>query len=262
MKDRCALDFRLSAQSSTLHEQLLELARNMGLDGESLMRESQEMRIPLGRNGGTVATLRAHRNDTSLERVLRPETRRDLYGLLEHRAWDGAHTMPSLLDIGAHVGLSALLFLALHPAARVFAFEPAAVSFFYLAWNIAANNATSVVLRHSGLSSGGLPMAFEYSPDDSTSSTGTAYGRAFGRLPVQRDVARTLSLSEVVRSCGVRNITLVKLDCEGVKGRRYGKSAMRMIVSVHAQCTLDLLYARALTNAHASRLLRKHRLRI
>ena len=215
--DRCALDFpHAGISGDDLHEHLRALATRLGLDGEALLRESQVIHIPLGREGGTAAMLRAHRNDTSLERVLRPEMRRDLYGLLAHRAWDARGGAAQLLDIGAHIGLSALLFVALHPAARVFAFEPAAVNFFYLAWNVAANNVSaSVMLRHAGLSSGGLPMAFEYSPDDSTSSTGTAYGRAFGKLPVQRRVARTLSLAELIGTCGVRNVTLVKLDCEG-----------------------------------------------
>ena len=219
----CSTDFEVVRPVGTHDEALRELANRLRLREPfaQLLNETMAGCVPVGRNGSVSLLLRLHRNDRrAFQTVLRPEARRDSYGFEEHRDRDSAGAM---LDIGGHVGLAALAFHALHPLARVHVFEPAPLSFFYLAWNALANNASETLLLHNaGLSSDGRPFVLEFAPDDSTSSRRAELGATWGRLPKQQHLVPTKRLTDVLDGCtgsGGRplrkTLAVLKMDCEG-----------------------------------------------
>jgi len=158
-------------------------------------------------------TIRTSSTDKALS-DLRYEGMADTYGLLERRLAVPHNGRGHLLDIGGHVGTTALLYAKSHPGEMVYTFEPHPVSFFFLAWNAVANNLTSsLVMRNTGISSDGKPFAMSYAPDGNSMSSVRAAKGGNLRVPM----TRTLTLRElsVGRCIPFENIASIKLDCEG-----------------------------------------------
>ena len=88
------------------------------------------------------------------------EASRDHYDL-RNISTDG-----SLLDIGGHIGATAISFPLLHPKAHVYTFEPAPLNFFYMAWNLIENRISTerIHMYNAGLSSTGSNFAINFSP--------------------------------------------------------------------------------------------------
>mmetsp|Transcript_7527 Transcript_7527/g.16500 ORF Transcript_7527/g.16500 Transcript_7527/m.16500 type:complete len:361 (-) Transcript_7527:365-1447(-) len=237
----CRADF-----TGTTEQDIMLLGRQLGLANVSmLMEQSPRVRIRMTPRAACAdgsctkeLTLRFHPTDLAV-RKLSAELRRDVYGMLRHRQRDGG----VLVDIGGHVGTSALIYAALHPGSHVHTFEPAPINFFYLAWNVIANGWTdAITMRHAGLSTDGAPFELEYSPDDSMSTRRASLGATFGSLPKVTTTVRTVKLHTLLRECGLGKVGAVKLDCEGcefdlVPSARdfFGSERRRIMGEFHAR---------------------------
>lgn len=198
------------------YDGLAALAKSLNLTRASRLlsaRESRWTQIILGSRSDAInVTMRSHGHDVMVNMIQR-EAAKDVYDL-GSRSFEG-----DLLDIGGHIGTTALLYHKLHPSARVHVFEPAPLNFFFLAHNAIANhaNASLVRLYNRGLSADGLPFVIEYSPDDTPSTRRATMGHTWGSLPKQYHTVRTLTMSALAKACGVPlgRVGLIKLDCEG-----------------------------------------------
>jgi FkbM family methyltransferase len=56
-----------------------------------------------------------------------------------------------VVDIGAHVGIFAILVALMYPEAKVYAFEPLPANFYFLQKNIARHKVDNVVAVNKGL---------------------------------------------------------------------------------------------------------------
>ena len=145
---------------------LLALGRELGIPNVDrvVRHESVVHRLCLGQGKEVCLELRGHRSDRMFDSLLRKEFERDAYALLAYRESDGrgggaggeqggvqngtrggatgGAQGGALLDIGGHVGATALFYGALHPDATVDTFEPAPLNFLYLAWNAMVGDAT------------------------------------------------------------------------------------------------------------------------
>ena len=182
-----------------------------------LFQNSKTLVLPIIQGQIANLTLHYHPSDRSV-RMLKGEMKQDGYRLIADRLRDRG----AMLDMGTHIGVTALMYAVLHPLEKIFAFEPTPYNFFYAAWNIgefyrarARRSVPNIQLHNAGLSSSGKDVLIEYSPDDSMSSKVDKLGRAFGRLPKQHFRVRTVSLRKLLTSCEMPAIGVVKLDCEG-----------------------------------------------
>ena len=115
----CNSDFDLDGGKS----ELLRVAHALKLPNPSkLMDKSPTTDVVLGadkHSGRNVSLKIFHHWDDKIVGMLKGEAARDEYDLERHTS-EG-----DLLDIGGHIGVTALFFHKLHPTSQVYIFEPA-----------------------------------------------------------------------------------------------------------------------------------------
>ena len=209
--NNCLPDFDFRGGSTVL----LNLARTLQLPNpNALIRHSPVTVVKLGselsRSTNVNVTLHSYPEDRMI-RMLQKEAERDAYDLAS-RITEG-----DLLDVGGHIGLTALLFHKLHPTAHVYVFEPAPLNFFYLAYNAMRNGAdsTRVHLYNRRLSKDGESFVIEYSPDDTPSTRRASLGHSWGSHTKHYHIVHTLSMKQLWNCLPLHHVGLIKLDCEG-----------------------------------------------
>ena len=194
----------------------------------------------------TKLILHHHPHDRSAGDLVK-EIQRDVYGMRQFWSRDATQNRNILLDIGGHIGATAITFVKMHPAATAYTFEPAPLNFFYLAWNTVLNRVShSVILRNQGVTSDGLPFTIEYSPDNTMSSRRASLGHSWGSLRKQQHVVRTMPLPLLIQECVAKEVTTVKLDCEGCEfsivpnhPEFFSRSNQRIMGEYHARHVRD-----------------------
>ena len=202
-------DFRLGSAN------LLHLGRTLQLPNpKRLIKQSPVKVVKLGSDlnhrTNVNVTLHSHPED-KMVKLLQKEAMRDAYDLTSRM------TEGDLLDVGGHIGLTALMFHKLHPTAHVYVFEPAPLNFFYLAYNAMANGAdsTRVHLYNRGLSKDGETFVIEYSPDDTPSTRRASLGHSWGSRAKHYHTVHTFNMEQLHRCLPLHRVGLIKLDCEG-----------------------------------------------
>jgi len=117
-----------------------------------------------------------------------------------------------VVDVGANIGAFAI-YAARCGAERVYAFEPNCEAFETLCKNIAQSGLEGVVLPfHLAVSGRNGRVKFP--------KRASPYNRILGEAatdPVEFDFVDTVALGEIVASCQIERIDLLKLDCEGAE---------------------------------------------
>jgi FkbM family methyltransferase len=144
--------------------------------------------------------------------MLRHDLERDTYGLQRFKSLDGRG---NTLDIGGHIGTTALVMHDLDDHRVIHSFEPAPLNFFYLAWNAMLHRSTRLRLYYAGLTRNSGSMDIEYSPDDTTSTRRASLGHSWGSMAKLFSATSTLSVKQLKQCIDIEATSLVKLDCEG-----------------------------------------------
>jgi FkbM family methyltransferase len=135
---------------------------------------------------------------------------RDEYHIAELEP--GRNDGPTVIDIGAHIGIFAVVLCERFPASRVWSYEPSPVSFGYLSANVRDNGlADRVHIFNQAVSDrDGTMTLFE---DRNASAANTAFPELIreGQRPIE---VPTCGFARVVAEVGER-IDLAKIDCEG-----------------------------------------------
>ncbi|MET4162482.1 FkbM family methyltransferase [Marinobacterium sp. MBR-111] len=120
----------------------------------------------------------------------------------------------SLLDIGANIGCTALLFSEL--AKAVYAFEPSPTTFEYLKKNVSKSEAKNIFLQNIGLGDEPGTSTLTFSPSNRSGGFVSNQTQAPMDHTVEKIVIR--QLDEVINSLDVQNISFIKIDVEGFEG--------------------------------------------
>ena len=144
--------------------------------------------------------------------MLKREFERDAYALQQFKERDGRGLT---LDIGGHIGTTALMMHALDEHRVIHTFEPAPLNFFYLAWNAMLHNSTRLYAYYAELTRDGEAIRIEYSPDDTTSTRRASLGHSWGTMRKVVSKSITWSVGRLQECINVASTSLVKLDCEG-----------------------------------------------
>jgi len=160
---------------------------------------------------GHCKPFRRYRHDRMFG-MLKNELWRDAYGLHKFKEVDGRGIT---LDIGGHIGTTALMMHAMDKRRVIHSFEPAPLNFFYLAWNAMLHNSTRLHIYYVGLTRDGGVVNIEYSPDDTTSTRRASLGHTWGHMNKLVSASTTWSVGRLQACIDVASTSLVKLDCEG-----------------------------------------------
>lgn len=165
------------------------------------------------------------RSGPALDAVFR-ELRDDLYRL-QHVAASPPGSAPVVLDIGASIGVVAVLLGYLWSNARIVAVEPAPANFRYLLWNIRANGLASRIwpLNVAIGAAGASARTFYYSPTYPTWSQAcgedcrpdhadNSWRGGWTDWQVRFEV-EVLTFAELIAALGLGDIHMLKVDCEG-----------------------------------------------
>jgi FkbM family methyltransferase len=117
---------------------------------------------------------------------------------------------PFIVDGGANIGLSVLLFKHLHPRCQILAFEPDPETFTLLQRNVQSNCLQDVELLNAALA--GVPGEVELCFDPEVPGNLSMSTRPVANLSGRRRV-RAVALSSYI----TRRVDLLKLDIEGAE---------------------------------------------
>ena len=129
----------------------------------------------------------------------------------------------AVVDIGANIGCSTVLFATQYPAATVFALEPSADAFAFLARNVSALGNVRPI--HVGAFDKDISAPFF--PGQFASVTGSLFpgGEASNVLT---ETVRLRRISTLLDELGIGRIALLKIDTEGAEVPILGDLLLRM----------------------------------
>ena len=195
---------------------VVKLGERLGLhDVSDLMSRSTKRPVRLRSRRDITLDIYSYPHDEDVK-LLTQEAAGDHYGIANMSG--GA-----LLDVGGHIGLTAMLYSLLHPAAHVYTFEPAPINFFYMAWNMVANKMPMdrIFMRNAGLSLTGASFTISFSPVGSMRATATEFGEyelQRGHTKAIRSETRVVEaahLGRMLKKDCLGEVASIKLDCEG-----------------------------------------------
>jgi FkbM family methyltransferase len=117
-----------------------------------------------------------------------------------------------VFDIGANIGVFALVMSRLSPRGRIYAFEPAAETFDYLVTNLRDHDAANVVADPRAVFDVAGPLLFEFNPAFPSASfvSETSASNHGGSVEAVR-------LDDYVREQGIDRVDLIMIDAEGAE---------------------------------------------
>lgn len=146
--------------------------------------------------------------------VYEPQVMTALRRLLDPRA--------VVIDVGANIGIFALVLGRLAPGGTVFAFEPDRANFQYLRENLARNQAANVVAEQLAVYDRPGPIAFVSVPErlsasfvSTSAGTNDTNGSSVGSPGGTTQLVEAVRLDDYVAARGLRRVDLVMIDAEG-----------------------------------------------
>ena len=172
-----------------------------------------------GVRGLPPAKLRWHGRDV----FYRPATSDPLaiYQVLVRRGGKAEYYLPErlapevILDIGSNIGTSILFFREKFPAAKIYGFEPHPETFRILEKNVAGLPDIQVFNYALGAANADVAVPFDgadFSRFTLAKDPGGDWSGPLSPTPCQVKHA-----GDVVKSLGLTNVDLIKIDCEGVE---------------------------------------------
>jgi FkbM family methyltransferase len=172
-----------------------------------------------GVRGLPLAELRWHGRDI----FYRPATSDPLaiYQVLLRRGGKAEYYLPErlapevILDIGSNIGTSILFFREKFPAAKIYGFEPHPETFRILEKNVAGLPAVEIFNYALGAANADVAVPFDGADFSRFTLAKDPGGEWSG--PLSPTPCQVKHAGDVVKSLGLTNVDLIKIDCEGVE---------------------------------------------
>ena len=119
-----------------------------------------------------------------------------------------------ILDVGANIGCTALLFASL--ARRVIAFEPSPSTFAFLQANIGRAGVTNIVAQNFGLGAQSGAQLLTFAPSNRAGGFISDRMRASSGHTVEEIFIQTMD--QAVKSLALPEVDFIKIDVEGFEG--------------------------------------------
>lgn len=120
-----------------------------------------------------------------------------------------------ILDIGANIGCTALLFADL--SKQVYAFEPSETTFYFLEQNISSSGLKNISLQNIGIGAESGEYSLTFNPANRSggfvsNQTQVSAGHVTEKIVIRK-------LDEVIQSLNVSKVDFIKIDVEGFEGQ-------------------------------------------
>ena len=125
------------------------------------------------------------------------------------------------IDIGANCGIATIILAKQNPRSMIYSFEPDTNVFQKLKANIELNELTNVFIYNKAVCRAGvktIDLCFhpDYSGGNSTCSDINSMGLQFN-TPIKKNIVECISLDEIIRENSIKDVELLKIDCEGAE---------------------------------------------
>lgn len=146
-----------------------------------------------------------------------------------------------VVDVGAHVGIVAIILAKMHPEITIYAVEPCPTNFKHLVQNIALNKVNNIHPFNVVMSdkTGNKVPFYDFAVADHAgySASSSCFSPGFACLAAStRHDLFTMSLDDFFEFCSINSCRLLKIDCEGseydilYKSEKFKQSAVKDIV--------------------------------
>jgi len=119
-----------------------------------------------------------------------------------------------VLDVGANIGVTSVLFAGAATSGQIHSFEPSPTAFPLLQATIRANHLTNVTPHQLACGAQKGQLTFFDNPDSASASHLAVADRALGRSNTTVDVT---TLDDFVQEHAIERLDLVKIDVEGLE---------------------------------------------
>jgi len=168
------------------------------------MKKYRELQVDIGGKKYTIAS-----DDDYLD-YIRKGFEPEMVKLFRVLATDSE----TILDVGANIGCTTLLFGEL--AKNVYAFEPSPSTFLFLERNIASSGRKNIFPQNIGLGDVSSEFSLTFAPSNRSGGYVSNHTTASTGHIVEEIVVR--QLDEVTRSMDFKTIDFIKIDVEGYEG--------------------------------------------
>lgn len=215
---------------SSLPADLQELGKKLlGPDADCMVYQANAFNLTIDERDESITFLLHTAQGDDAQQRLQRELRSDPYGVNRLK---GIQT-GTVVDIGGNLGTFTISAALTNPELQVVVFEPMPITYFFLKWNLFANNIhelseteffsgkPGVLALHDAVTKDGRDVEVEYSPTKSENGI-TSASASTDRVPKAYDVQEADDLRATEHSLNVpaflrsaADILFLKIDCEG-----------------------------------------------
>ena len=165
---------------------------------------------------GQEIVLEDHKESKNSVILLQEEIGKDCYGLSKMKF----KPKDIIIDIGAHIGSVSIILAKLNPQIKIYAFEPAKITYDLLCKNLEANNIRNVTPIKAAISDYIGEMEFCFNPMDTAGSSGCytpAMTKLFTQYQWKKEKVQVWNMKKVFDDLNIERAAWVKMDCEGAE---------------------------------------------
>lgn len=128
----------------------------------------------------------------------------------------------SILDVGANCGVATIILAKQNPKATIYSYEPHLPTYKLLCENVKINGLTNVKTFNLALTNKSDETIYLYesplcSGGNTTCSDDTSFAKHFNLSKAQSLAVKTISLDDIIIQNDIKQISLLKIDCEGAE---------------------------------------------
>lgn len=125
-------------------------------------------------------------------------------------------TAPKIIDIGANVGFFDTFILSHYPTSQIVAFEPLPANFAQLKRNQTLNQDKNLHIENKAVSESRGKTSLYYNPTQGLTPIASTMNN-FDKKNSEKIDVETVSLSDIMETYSMKEVDLLKLDCEGAE---------------------------------------------
>lgn len=163
------------------------------------------------RINGKKSTIVGYKSDSYFSRMKRSRKENDFLTYIVRRT---LRADSNVLDVGANIGVTSVLFAGTATAGQVHSFEPSPTAFPLLQATIEANDLANVTAHQLACGAQKGQLTFFDNPDSASASHLAVADRTLGQSNATVEVT---TLDDFVQERGIDRLDLVKIDVEGLE---------------------------------------------
>ena len=118
-----------------------------------------------------------------------------------------------MVDIGAHIGMTSILYAKMYPQLKIYAFEPDPGNYIALLRNIKMNNISNIIPINKAVTCDGEPLSFSIYPFWSACGCSDKLSNSSNKT--KHYLVESIKLEDIFKQFNIEKCRFLKIDCEG-----------------------------------------------